>query len=102
MNKLEAQLNDDYGVVVGSIVGVPVTTSIEEFVDDGIYTLKYDSTNGCFNLVAAVDNDTVGGIAVTDAGTLTNGTAYNLVYNSSTNKLTLTAVSDGGGGGGDS
>ena len=99
MNKLEAQLKDDYGVTVGSIVGVPVTTSITSFTDDGIYTLQYDETNGCFEIVAAVDKDTVGGVEVADAGTLTNGTAYNLVYNSTTNKLTLTAVVSNGGGG---
>lgn len=56
MNKFEAQLKDDYGVVMGQIGGV-IVVAPEEYE---------------------------------------NGAAYNLVYNSTTGKLTLTKVVSGG------
>lgn len=57
MNKLEAQLKDDYGVVMGQIGGVTVVAP-EEYEDDAAYNLVYDSTEKTLTLTKVTTENT--------------------------------------------
>ena len=89
MNKFEAQLFEDTGVIVGQIGGINVVAPEGDYANGKTYTLVYDSTDDVFNLTEYVDN--VAGIPVEPpATTLTNAKVYNLVYNSTKEAFVLT------------
>lgn len=57
MNKFEAQLKDDYGVVMGQIGGV-IVIAPEEYEDDAAYNLVYDSTAKTLTLTKITGSET--------------------------------------------
>lgn len=52
LNKNDAQLNQDYGVTIGSLAGVPVVAPSGDFVDAQAYNLVYDEESKTLKLTA--------------------------------------------------
>lgn len=50
MDRNTAQLNQDYGVQVGSIGGIPVVAPSADPVNGDVFNLVYDGTNKVYNL----------------------------------------------------
>ena len=54
MDRNTAQLNQDYGVQVGSIGGIPVVAPSADPVNGDVFNLVYDGTNKVYNLTKVV------------------------------------------------
>lgn len=52
MTRNEAQLQDDYGVIVGSLLNVPVVAPSGGLVNATAYNLVYNSSTKQFTLTA--------------------------------------------------
>lgn len=52
MTKNDAQLNQDYGVTIGSLAGVPVVAPSGAFVNAQAYNLVYDEESKTLKLTA--------------------------------------------------
>lgn len=50
MDRNTAQLNQDYGVQVGYIGGIPVVAPATAPTDGDVYNLAYDGTKKVYNL----------------------------------------------------
>lgn len=53
MDRNTAQLNQDYGVQVGTIGGIPVMAPAADPADGDAFNLVYDGTNKAYTLTKA-------------------------------------------------